>query len=97
TRGVGPADSTGKSVVKYCPGGSFAFSALCRPEKPRETMAIHNSPFARSSCSANNKETFPALHRLHRLAIANAKWWPNETDRREPFNVRGLRGSHLGS
>src|SRR5579884_2947607 len=40
TRGVGPAESTGKSVVRYCPGGSFTSAALRRPEKPRETIAI---------------------------------------------------------
>src|SRR6476660_1750461 len=40
TCGVGPADNTGKSVVRYCPGGSFASAALRRPEKPREMIAI---------------------------------------------------------
>src|ERR1700752_2935849 len=42
--GVGPADNTGKSVVRYCPGGRFAFSAVLRPEKPREMTLICNSP-----------------------------------------------------
>src|SRR5690242_11641413 len=38
-RGVGPADSTGKSSVRYWPGGSFG--SLCpRPVKPRDTTAI---------------------------------------------------------
>src|SRR5262244_2162279 len=44
TCGVGPADKTGKSVVTYCPGGSFSSPALRRPEKPREMIAICNSP-----------------------------------------------------
>src|SRR5215475_8840478 len=44
-RGVGPADKTGKSVVTYCPGGSFLSPALPRPEKPREMIAIRYSPF----------------------------------------------------
>src|SRR5262249_25440282 len=43
TRGVGPADKTGKSVVRYCPGGSFASAALRRPEKPREIIPIYTS------------------------------------------------------
>src|SRR5215475_3838857 len=38
-RGVGPADSTGKSSVRYCPGGSFG-SLWPRPVKPRDTTAI---------------------------------------------------------
>src|SRR6516225_9980708 len=49
TCGVGPADKTGKSVVRYCPGGSFVSAALRRPEKPREIIAIY---------------TFPYLHRV---------------------------------
>src|SRR5678815_295253 len=40
TRGVGPADKTGKSVVRYCPGGSFTSASLRRPEKPLEMRAI---------------------------------------------------------
>src|SRR5215813_8605999 len=36
TCGVGPADKTGKSLVKYWPGGSFTSAAARRPEKPRE-------------------------------------------------------------
>src|SRR5262245_16918943 len=43
--GVGPADKTGKSVVRYCPGGSFASAALRRPEKPREIIAIYSFPY----------------------------------------------------
>src|ERR1044072_5905063 len=43
--GVGPADKTGKSVVRYCPGGSFTSAALRRPEKPREMIPIYVSPF----------------------------------------------------
>src|SRR5665647_1380723 len=36
--GVGPAESTGKSRVSYCPGGSFAARPASgrRPRKPRE-------------------------------------------------------------
>src|SRR5215813_2679814 len=40
TRGVGPADSTGKSVTRYCPGGSFSPVAPRRPEKPGDTMPM---------------------------------------------------------
>src|SRR6266852_914223 len=42
TCGVGPADKTGKSVVRCCPGGSFTSPALRRPEKPREIVGIAN-------------------------------------------------------
>src|SRR5215471_15347265 len=45
TCGVGPADKTGKSVVRYCPGGSFTSAALRRPEKPREMIPIYTSTF----------------------------------------------------
>src|SRR6266480_2349061 len=44
TRGVGPADKTGKSVVGYCPGGNVTSEGVRRPEKPREVMAMGNSP-----------------------------------------------------
>src|SRR3954447_18131087 len=43
TFAVGPADKTGKSVVRYCPGGSFTSAVLRRPEKPRDVIAIHFS------------------------------------------------------
>src|SRR6476619_540348 len=43
--GVGPADKTGKSVVRYCPGGSFTSAALRRPENPREIIPIYTSPY----------------------------------------------------
>ena len=36
TRGVGPADSTGKSSVRYCPGGRSGAERR-RPENPRDT------------------------------------------------------------
>src|SRR6266576_3221626 len=44
-RGVGPADKTGKSVVRYCPGGNLPSAALRRPEKPREIIPIYTSPY----------------------------------------------------
>src|ERR1700752_3879727 len=44
--GVGPADKTGKSVVRYWPGGSLASAGLRRPEKPREMIAIIHSCLA---------------------------------------------------
>src|SRR5262249_60593251 len=47
TCGVGPADKTGKVAVRYCPGGSFPASALRRPEKPREMIAIPILPAER--------------------------------------------------
>jgi hypothetical protein len=45
TCGVGPADSTGKSVVRYCPGGSFTPAGLRLPENPREMIPIPNFPY----------------------------------------------------
>src|SRR5262245_23268065 len=45
TRGVGPADRTGKSDVRYWPGGSFASDALRRPEKPREMAPMQTNSF----------------------------------------------------
>src|SRR4030095_141266 len=44
TCAVGPADKTGKSVVRYCPDGNLTSAALRRPEKPSEMIAITNSP-----------------------------------------------------
>src|SRR5262249_43210347 len=39
--GVGPADRTGKSVVRYCPGGSFLFAVVRRPINPRAMVPMH--------------------------------------------------------
>src|SRR5262250_3364022 len=41
TCGVGPADKTGKSVVRYCPGGSLISVGVRRPEKPLEMILMH--------------------------------------------------------
>src|SRR5580704_3605740 len=46
TCGVGPADNTGKSVVRYCPGGSLTSVGVCRPEKPREMIPMCIPPYA---------------------------------------------------
>src|SRR5262249_24539752 len=43
TRGGGPADSTGKSVTRYWPGGSFSPGCL-RPWKPGDTIPITPQP-----------------------------------------------------
>src|SRR5690606_18478504 len=43
TTGVGPADRTGKSSVRYWPGGSRASSPRRLPRKPRETMPMATS------------------------------------------------------
>src|SRR5262249_10141838 len=40
TRGVGPADRTGKSLVRYCPGGSLMLGATRRPTKPRDSTIV---------------------------------------------------------
>src|ERR1051325_8679955 len=42
TRGVGPAERTGKSVTRYCPGGTRELDAASRrlPLKPLETNPI---------------------------------------------------------
>src|SRR5262245_13861072 len=49
--GVGPADSTGKSSVRYCPGGTRASSrSLARlPWNPLDTYAISDRPSASAS------------------------------------------------
>src|SRR5260370_12743315 len=41
-RGVGPADNTGKSLTRYCPGGRRELLALSRPlpRKPRDMNDI---------------------------------------------------------
>src|SRR5512140_3783782 len=44
TCGVGLADHTGKSLVRYCPLGSFTSDALRRPEKPRGIIPIYTTP-----------------------------------------------------
>src|SRR5258708_26966976 len=59
TCGVGPADRTGKSVVRYCPGGSFAFSALRRPEKPLETISSRTSPYRVKYRAVRSEPTLP--------------------------------------
>src|SRR5918995_4297049 len=42
TRGVGPAERTGKSRVSYCPGGNRAVLSAerGRPRNPRENMDV---------------------------------------------------------
>ena len=40
TRGVGPADSTGKSLVTCWPGGSAASVSIDRPRNPGENTPI---------------------------------------------------------
>src|SRR5262245_35957121 len=51
--GVGPAESTGKSEVTYCPGGTRAESASSRrrPRNPRETNDITARLSARGACA----------------------------------------------
>src|SRR5580704_19762327 len=44
--GVGPADKTGKSVVRYCPGGSLTSVGVRRPEKPREMIPTCIPPYS---------------------------------------------------
>ena len=39
-RGVGPAESTGKSLVRYWPGGSCLLLSRLRPPKPLVMMPI---------------------------------------------------------
>src|SRR4051794_18006547 len=58
TRGAGPADKTGKSVVRYCPGGSFTSATLPRPEKPREMKPMCTSEYGVKcrTCSPNPDE-----------------------------------------
>src|SRR5580658_10136990 len=45
--GVGPADKTGKSVVRYCPGGSFTSVGERRPAKPLEMILMRIFPCLR--------------------------------------------------
>src|SRR6516225_9398767 len=42
--GVGPAERTGKSVVRYWPGGNFTSATVRLPKKPREMVPIRTSP-----------------------------------------------------
>src|ERR1700758_1344691 len=56
TCGVGPADKTGKSVVRYCPGGSLTSVGLRRPETPREMIPICNSPYRVKSYSEDQSK-----------------------------------------
>src|SRR5580692_4505916 len=46
TCGVGPADKTGKSAARYCPGGSLTSVGVRRPEKPREMMPMCIPPYS---------------------------------------------------
>src|SRR5947208_14164196 len=43
--GVGPADKTGKSVVRYCPGRSFTSAALRRRIKPRGILHFYTTHY----------------------------------------------------
>ena len=71
TRGVGPADSTGKSAVRYWPGGSSARSERARPVNPGDTIPMWPPPWlvGRSAQKASrlsgmrpaNRRKFPAI------------------------------------
>src|ERR1043166_7207595 len=76
TCGVGPADKTGKSVVRYCPGGSFTSAALRRPEKPREMISIGSYPY-RGSCRAVPRKSELRSSEVSAGQKRKAKRWPN--------------------
>lgn len=61
--GVGPADRTGKSVVRYCPGGSFAPADVRRPENPRETTVM--------ACASLSLEVAAALDSNKALLLSD--------------------------
>ena len=79
--GVGPADNTGKSVVRYCPGGSLASAALRRPVKPREMIAIctpdqrtqHRSCVAHQSKNSNFRANGAFLQRKRCALLGSQK------------------------
>src|SRR5262249_48192560 len=62
TCGVGPADRTGKSVVRYCPGGSFTSAALRRPKKPREMVPIRSQLRLEQSLFRGEKESIESCY-----------------------------------
>src|SRR5438094_4731665 len=66
TRGVGPADSTGKSLTTYWPGGTRELDALSRrlPLKPREMNPIQ--PEYRARCGGLGAAASPLEVRWQR-------------------------------
>src|SRR5438132_13310546 len=60
--GVGPADSTGKSVTRYCPGGRrpAGASSLGRPRNARE-MKLMVGPHVRDSSVAPTAIAAPTI------------------------------------
>jgi hypothetical protein len=54
-RGVGPAESTGKSRVRYCPGGRPGTDSRRRPPKPRDQRMLAQD--RRLSWTLESKET----------------------------------------
>src|SRR6201997_1623180 len=84
--GVGPADKTGKSVVRYCPGGSFTSAALRRPEKPREMAPIFSSPLKRTIApcevdqSCRSSEIACLQRAIWHACTREARQWPKLRD-----------------
>src|SRR5215471_16130090 len=82
--GVGPAERTGKSVVRYCPGGSFTSATVRLPKKPRETVPIRTSPMRER---ANWLEPQSLIGKTKSLVSQNvtspfsqqARWLPRTT------------------
>lgn len=67
-RGVGPADSTGKPLSTYCPGGTRPVNSPCgrRPRNPRETnRSVIQATFSRMKCAI--RSTPSPLFRFEKL------------------------------
>src|SRR3954471_1051242 len=71
-RGVGPAESTGKSLTTYCPGGTRAESTCGRrPRKPREMCAMAmllSGRVGRLRCTSEDRGP---IDRLGTVAVAH--------------------------
>src|SRR4051794_35762181 len=83
TWGVGPADSTGKSSVRYCPGGSRPSSSLRRPWNPRvnrlmldppwEPIVLRTWRFGQGLSASGDVELAQPLGDLPRRPVARAQ------------------------
>src|SRR6266446_10263512 len=60
-RGVGPADNTGKSLTRYCPGGRRELLAVSRrlPRNPRDMNDIVGCPPYLPAATACQTEAYP--------------------------------------
>src|SRR5215469_1554584 len=95
TCGVGPADKTGKSVVRYCPGGSFAVCFPRFPKKPRDTISMWIPPTSAGCFGGRLSQSAPIGDKTCNLINALAVLQIREDERPMESHLQGVRFHHV--